>query len=183
MADDIYHGRSVPHLPINTRGLAVPLTHRLLLYGSLWAPKLVSDSYHKTEPPWPTEYHIKAVRITAVAAKGPAYYTPRGRIRSVGEGRLVYTLPTMAGPSLQHTDRLYGGCYLSWLPSMLHLQEDTCASTLLKTATKRSMQDAGRTHWLSKPSTQSRVTHNPGDSAESCLSQLFQKAPIALTTV
>lgn len=92
----------VLHLPINTRGLAASPTHRLLLCESLWAPKLVRDSYHKTEPPWPREYHIKAVQITAVAAQRPVSSTPRRRVRSEGDGRLVYTSPTAAGPSLQH---------------------------------------------------------------------------------
>lgn len=95
-------GRTVPHMLISTGDLAASLAHKLLLHNSLWAPRLVCDSYHTPEQPWLTEYHIKVVQVTAAAAERPVYYTPYGRIRSEGEDRLVYTLSTTASPVLQH---------------------------------------------------------------------------------
>lgn len=54
--------------PVSAMGWAASLTHTLLLYDSLLPPKLVRDSHRKSDPPWPTAYHI-----AADAAQSPVY--------------------------------------------------------------------------------------------------------------
>lgn len=61
----------------------------------------------------------------------PVYHTPLRKIRSEGKGRLVYTLLTTAGLSLQQKGKLYGGRSLI---AIIHATptEDLSASTQLK---------------------------------------------------
>lgn len=107
----------------------------------------------------------------------PVYHTPPRKIRSEGEGKLVYTLLTKATLSLQQKGKLYAGCSFT---AIIHATptEDLSASTHLKQLQKGACRTLAE-HSLKEQTFPSQLgaAHSPSDSAVLCFKLAVSEGP------